>query len=287
MNRKTQRIFLFTLLICLAFTLPGCRQNTEAIARRDAYVSFLEEAKGDFADVHAMVNDKDLELEDDTTASEDTMTADQYKALLKKTTDYKTKIDNKVSAIEKRSVAKDPQLSAFTDSELYCLKLASDVLTEYEQIIQYVISVTDIGEQMGAIGALDFSDMQNIEATYKTFSEAIKSIVDGLKNSNPPSFLKYVNDEMVGIYQEMDDATVYVLNAAIINDPLKLDAGTYRFGLLQNRRLPKMLSEFQASIKNRQAKLKEDITRIKTLDSGLTDWIEANLKALGASKGEE
>jgi len=284
MNKKHLRLLLFTLFLCSLFILSGCQQNAAVMAQRDAYISYLEEAEDDFATVHAMVNDKDLELGDDKEAEETSteVQLQEFQNVLTKVKDYKSKIDERIGLIGKRDTQKNAELEAFAKSELRCLQLSSEVLEEFGQICNYALAISDVGVQLDSINSLDFTDMQNLEATYKAFSETIKNAKEGLEKSDTPSFFKSANDDMIEVLQELQDSTVYNLNAVIINDPVRQDAGAYRFNQLLVRKMSKVLADYDADVERRIAKLKEDVNQIKKLDSGLTDWIQKNLKALGA-----
>lgn len=275
--------FLVALVLCALFLFSGCQQNTAALAQRDAYVSYLEDARNDFTAVDAMLGDKDLDLND---TSGDELEGDsliqETQELMTKIADYKEQIDESIGKTSERDTLESEELKEFAMSERRCLELSSEMLGEYGQICNYMITLTNLGGEIDSISYLDFSDMQNLEAAYTSFQGIVDSVVTALKESNPPSFFKSVNDEFIAIFEELESSITYVLNAVLINDPLRMDAGIYRIQLLMMRKITKVSADSQQDISRRLEKLKHDLDTIKELDEGLKEWIDENLEMMGA-----
>lgn len=281
-----RRRFLVVLIVFFLFLLSGCQQNAAAMAQRDAYVSYLEDAKDDFAAVDAMLGDKDLDL-NDTSGEELESDAfiEQTQELLSKIEGYKADIDESIRETGKRDTMESEQLIEFAKSERRCLELSSQMLDEYGQICNYMITLTNLGGDIESIGYLDFSDMENLEATYTSFHNIVNTIVETLKQSNPPSFFASVNDEFIAIFGELEGSITYVLNAELIDDPLRMDAGAYRIQLLMTRKVAKVITDSQQDVGRRIEKLGQDLDTIKALDEGLKEWIDDNLEVMGALGG--
>lgn len=281
-----RRRFLVVLILCFLFLLPGCQQNAAAMAQRDAYVSYLEDARDDFTAVDAMLGDKDLDI-NDTSGEElegDALIAETQE-LLAKIDGYKAEIDESIRQTGNRDTMGNEELEEFAKSELRCLELSSQMLDEYGQICNYMITLTNLGGDIESIGYLDFSDMENLEATYTSFHNIVNTIVETLKQSNPPSFFASVNDEFIAIFGELEGSITYVLNAELIDDPLRMDAGAYRIQLLMTRKVAKVITDSQQDVGRRIEKLGQDLDTIKALDEGLKEWIDDNLEVMGALGG--
>ena len=171
----------------------------------------------------------------------------------------------KITAAESRDTIKEPELIQFSKSELHELKLLDEVLAEYEQIGGYMETIFELSSQLTTATAGDASDLEKF---YTTFSDAIQVALDALNAAKPPSFLQSFHEDMIKAITDLHSATEYLVASISINDPLRLDAGMYRFSVIM-RDVSAMMKSTADDIDRRKAKIMQEFDTMKKTQEGL------------------
>ena len=154
--------------------------------------------------------------------------------------------------------------------------LAGDLLSEYEQIMNYSSALITMGTNLES---LNYYDANDLEGTYQTINNALVATVDLLKGQSVPSFLQNMNDNLIDALEQMNEAVLYTLQAVALNDPLRIDAAQYRMDIL-TRHFDKIIGSVDQDMSDRESKLEQEISKIQTTSNGLKDWVTQNIGQL-------
>lgn len=277
------RCKLFCLLVLIAaFVLSGCAGA--AVAPPQAYVAaialplansddsssmlaYLQSTLYDFKIIDDLINDEALNQEISDSSLEN------YLGILQ---DYDAKVKSRLADINSREMPNHPDIAAFRASEAAEFQLASDIIGEYTQVLNYYKSMTAAINAMNLKVDVEGSDLQ---ATYDTISKSLSATTDELKSVDVPTFWKSMNDNFVDALNQMNDAVYYLLSSAAMDDPVRANSSLYRWGIL-TRKFQVISKEAEQDYTDRESKLNADIDSIQKTNDGLRDWVQKNIDKL-------
>ncbi len=285
-----KEICALTFLIALLFLFCACTDTAkiEAAQKKTAAVlAYLKDAREDMKSVHTVLYDKDLNLSDiDASGSgsgddggNEELEPDIMQKLIEKIAAFKKDIRKRIANVKEKDTDV-AALSSFSESELRCMQLLDDVLTEYEQICNYLELLLVVGEEANTL-KLSGDDLA---ATYQGVSDTIDSILSKLNGTPPPSFLQAYHEDTVGLFAELKDASGYLILATANTDPLKINAGGYRFNIIF-RNIDEATASMNKDIERRLGKIKQDADALMKMDKGLTGWLDDNIERLNDMEG--
>ena len=272
------------VLMAVMIMLAGCAGTASApqasgTGEKQVMLDYLQGTLGDFAAIDALIADKDLGLMKDTSSGEavTSETLTKYLGILQ---GYDSSITSKLDEIQKRDAPNDPDIAFFKAAEMMEFQTTSDILDEYIQLLKYANSLLDMTASLSPLS--NVADTTDLQAVYNAFNTAISSAIDKMKAVEAPSFLKSANDAFIGVLGEMNDAVLYLLQSASLNDPVRLNAANYRFDIL-TRKLSTISSEFGQDMTTREAKIKADVKSIQAENTGLKNWVQKNIDKLNGN----
>lgn len=278
----------FAFLIALMFLFGACTDTAKIEAaqkKNTAVLTYLKDAREDMQTVHTVLYDKDLNLSDISVDGNDNdneeLQPDVMQKLIKKIASFKKDIDKRI-AVAKEKATDIETLGQFTKSELHCMQLLNDVLSEYEQICYYVELLLKVGDEANTL-VLSGDDLS---ATYQGVSDTIDSIINQLNGTPPPSFLQAFHEDTISLFKELKDASGYILSATANADPLRMNAGVYRFDIIF-RKIGETTTNMNKDIERRIGKIKQDAEALMKMDTGLTKWLDDNIQRLEDMEGSE
>lgn len=245
-------------------------------AERDQIVEYLGLAVQDLSVIDTILANSDLDLLDQGTGADEELTVpmiERYTLLL---ADYRSSVGSTRSAAATRLVPDQASLSLYQDAQDALFGLTDDLLAEYEQILNYSAALMQMGTNLES---LEFYDENDLDATYQTISTAIQESVATLESIAVPTFLTYMNVNLTDALKQMDEAVLYTLQAAYLNDPLRLNAATYRMDILM-RHFDGIIANVDQDMTDRQNKLTEEIVKISQTKDGLKTWASQNIDLL-------
>ena len=124
-----------------------------------------------------------------------------------------------------------------------------------------------------------YYDENDLDATYSKISASLQDSVDRLEQADVPTFLTYMNTNLTDALKQMDEAVLYMLQAAYISDPLRLNAASYRMDILM-RRFDSIVANVDQDISDRQSKLISEVEKISQTKDGLKAWATQNIDLL-------
>jgi hypothetical protein len=280
-------------VLAALFILAGCagaaaapQANIGAFALRvsgagdrQAMLDYLQAAQEDFTVVDTLLGDKDLGLLEEDTSSNEEITSELIDKYLGILDGYDTRVGAQLQELKTRDAPDNPDIAFFKEAELREFETTADIVDEYIQVLKYAGSLLTMGGEMNQLGNVDTSDL---EGTYQTFNTVLGKAIDELKAEDVPSFLKSMNDDFITALGELNDAVLYALQAASINDPVRANSAEYRLGML-TRKIDKISGEAQQDMTDREAKLKTDLKGIKTENDGLRNWVQKNIDKLNGN----
>lgn len=281
-----------SMVLIVLFVLAGCANASVGpapamlsarvlapVSSEEAQIlEYLETAKGDFAVIDTLIEDKDLGLMEEDTGTGEEATAEDVSHYLGLLDTYRKNIEDKLTELKARVTPVNENIAFFKTAEVSQFELADDIVVEYMQVLNYIQSLLKMGEEMDQLSSVDTTDL---EATYKAINQGITKAIEELKANEVPSFLKSMNDNMIASLNEMNDAVLYTLNAAAMNDPVRSDAAEYRMGILE-RKFTKISADADKDMEDRQAKLKNDLKNIQAVNKSLQKWVQDNIDKLKA-----
>lgn len=279
-----------SLLLVLVFSLllAGCSGQNVLLAAfnpvvdaadsadREQVLTYLDLAVQDLAVIDVILADSDLDLLEQGTGSDEELTEamiERYQSLL---TGYRASLAEAKEAEIGRVVPDVEDLLLYRDAHNVLLDMTDDLLAEYEQILSYTAALMQMGTSLEALDTYDANDLQ---ATYDTINAALLAAVEQLNNADVPTFLTYMNDNLIDALGEMDEAVLYMLQAASISDPLRINAASYRMDILM-RRFDSIVANVDQDITDRQDKLIREVERIAETKDGLKTWATQNIDLL-------
>lgn len=282
---------LFAFLFVLLFIFSSCapvKPTAAEIKRQKNVLGILEEAKGDMESVRTILNDTDLDMagekkEEEATGESAEVQMQEMEKLLNKVQGYEADLEKRAAAIKQRDVQGEAILESFGKSELHCVELLNDLLKEYDGIIEYLKLVFKVSETLGSLQAID---MNNLDPWYKSFSDMVKATLDELNATTPPSFLQSFHADLIKGIQDTKSSIDYLLVAAQIGDPVRLDAAMYRITVFM-RDFGSAMTSVQEDVKRREEKIKQDAMALKKYNDGFSDWIDKNLERMDQEEGSE
>jgi len=284
--QKRRLSLLLTLICCLL--LAGCSGQNVLLAAfnpeidaadsadREQVLTYLDLAVQDLEVIEVILADSDLDLLEQGTGNDEELTEamiEHYQTLL---SGYRTSLAEAQAAEIGRVVPDLEDLLLYRDAQNALFGMTDDLLAEYEQILSYTAALMQMGTNLEA---LDTYDENDLDATYNTISAALQASVDQLNNADVPTFLTYMNDNLTDALGEMDEAVLYMLQAAYISDPLRLNAASYRMDILM-RRFDSIVANVDQDITDRQNKLMREVERIAETKDGLKTWATQNIDLL-------
>jgi hypothetical protein len=267
-------LLLFSLLAYIGW--PGRNLFVAGAASdRTAILDYLTDAVGDFTVIDDLLADPDLDLLE-TGSGEGEFDEAMIALLLERLTGFQGSISQVLDQVDRRDVPLQADLKKFQTAERALFQLCQEILLEYEQILHYTALMMTVGKNLES---LSYYDEEDLAGTYETISAALTASVDQLKNSQTPSFLASMNSSLIDALTQMDDAVHYMLYAASISDPLRLNAADYRMGILL-RRFDQIVLIVEQDMTDRQGKLMEEVEQIQSLNKGLQRWLNQNISKL-------
>lgn len=274
------------MIIALAACSPGpaacLAQNVvvpaavPAAAGAKAMLDYLKAARGDLDLIDTIMADKDIGLLDESDSSEE-VTQDKlthYEGILK---GYSDQIHDILTGIEERTTPNHPDVEKFVTAEKTAFQTLDSILSEYNQALSYAGVILDVFDSVSSLSNTKETDLQKI---YDAYNAKIKKAVKKLQETKAPSFLESTNQDVINALQQMDDAVLYALNAAAMDDPLRTDSAEYRIGIL-SRHFDSISKEWAKDLTDRQNKLREDSLAVQKTAKGLENWLDTNIAALG------
>jgi hypothetical protein len=282
-----KKTYAFAFMVALLFIFTAC---TDAASfdmvnkENSAALDYLKQAQEDMESVHAVLKDPDLDLDDmdDEDADAEDATLDQMQSNLQKVTEYREGLEASIANASQMEVPELQELQDFAGSEIHCMQLMNDVLGEYAQAGNYVLMMLDISDKGNQV---QFNN-NDLASSFQGVSDYVAGILEQLDATEPPSFLQSFHSNLIGLFTELNDSAGYLLSAVAIGDPLKTNAGLYRFNIL-SRNVESAITNVNADIERRTGKLKEDIKSVKAMDEGLTKWLYENIERLEDMEGGE
>lgn len=284
--QKRRWSLLLVLVFCLL--LAGCSGQNVLLAAfnpevdaadsadREQVLTYLDLAVQDLGVIEVILADSDLDLLEQGTGNDEELTEamiERYQTLL---SGYRASLAEAQEAENGRSVPDFEDLRLYSDAHHVLFGLTDDLLAEYEQILSYTAALMQMGTSLEALDTYDENDLQ---ATYDTINAALMAAVEQLNNADVPTFLTYMNDNLTDALGEMDEAVLYMLQAAYISDPLRLNAASYRMDILM-RRFDSIVANVDQDITDRQDKLMREVERIAETKDGLKTWATQNIDLL-------
>ena len=283
-----KQLCMFTFLLAFLFLFSACADTAKIEAAKkksEATLVYLQQAQKDMASVHTVLNDTELDLGNmDKEESEESQDVQPQKlqSLIGKIEGYKTDLQNRIADVKKKDTLKDTELANFSQSELHCMQLLTEVLDEYGQICNYLILLSDMEAKVGAFQM----DANDLGASYQGITEVIDNVLGQLNATEPPSFLQSFHADMIVLFTELKSGAEYLLSAIAMNDPLRTNAGMYRFNILF-RDIGQATNSLNTDVERRINKIKEDADALEKMDTGLTEWLEANIERFEKLEGGE
>ena len=286
-GRLHRNVCLFLILVCCLF-LASCSGQTVMLAAfspevdaadpadREQVLEYLNLAVQDLGVIEIVLADADLDLLDQGTGEDVELTEPVIERYLLLLAGYRSSLTETQAALGGRSIPDLEDLRLYHDAQSALFDMTDDLLAEYEQILSYSAALM----QMGAnLETLDYYDESDLDATYQTISAAIQASVDMLGSADVPTFLTYMNDNLTDALKQMDDAVLYMLQAAYISDPLRLNAATYRMDILM-RHFDSIIANVDQDMTDRQNKLADEVEKISQTKDGLKTWAAQNIDLL-------
>lgn len=279
-----------SMLLILAFSLllAGCSGQTVMLAAfnpvvdaadsadREQVHEYLNLAVQDLTVIEVILADSDLDLLDQGTGSDEELTEpviERYKILL---AGYRSSVAETQTALDERAIPDLEVLRLYHDAQRSLFAMMDDLLAEYEQILSYTAALIQMGTNLET---LDYYDENDLDATYSTISASLQDSVDRLEQADVPTFLTYMNRNLTDALKQMDEAVLYMLQAAYISDPLRLNAASYRMDILM-RRFDSIVANVDQDISDRQSKLINEVEKISQTKDGLKAWATQNIDLL-------
>jgi hypothetical protein len=259
------------LALCAGAASPG------PAADRQALLDYLNAAADDFAVIDALLADTALDqLYQDTSSGGEEMTSEDIAGYLDVLKGYGSDIEAVLREINMRETPANQEIAYFREAELQEFEMANDIIHEFIQVLKYADSLNSVGEEMGKIGELDTADLG---MAYQQIHDAITVIINKLKAETVPSFLKSMNDGLISAMEEFDDAVLYMMQAAALDDPVRESASEYRLGMLL-RMLSALSEESEKDFAERGKKIQGDLKNIQTENDGMKNWVQQNIGRL-------
>lgn len=279
-----------SLLLILAFSLllAGCSGQTVMLAAfnpvvdaadsadREQVLEYLNLAVQDLTVIEVILADSDLDLLDQGTGSDEELTEPVIERYITLLAGYRSSVKETQDALDGRAIADLEDLRSYRDAQSALFAMTDDLLAEYEQILSYTAALMQMGTDLET---LDYYDENDLDATYNTISAALQASVDRLENADVPTFLTYMNTNLTDALKQMDDAVLYMLQAAYISDPLRLNAASYRMDILM-RHFDSIVANVDQDISDRQSKLVSEVEKISQTKDGLKAWASQNIDLL-------
>lgn len=285
---RLKRTLSMLLILVFSLLLAGCSGQTVMLAAfnplvdaadsadREQALEYLNLAVQDLTVIEVILADSDLDLLDQGTGSDEELTEpviERYKTLL---AGYRSSVTETQTALDGRMIPDLEDLRLYRDAQSALFVMTDDLLAEYEQILSYSAALMQMGTNLET---LDYYDENDLDATYNTISAALQASVDKLENADVPTFLTYMNKNLTDALKQMDDAVLYMLQAAYISDPLRMNAASYRMDILM-RHFDSIVANVDQDISDRQSKLISEVEKISQTKDGLKTWAAQNIDLL-------
>ena len=294
MQRKRFARVLLTAIILLlpvlavqpAFFTPGMavHADSEDVDAVRQVKDYLKNSIAELEQIESIINDPDLDLmgsepdfDDDPDISPSEISASKNDMLFWRDLAAGYADDLQSIAIEAESVdtPKHDILLQFEQSHNANASLLLDVMIEYEQIMDYSAALIELSEYLDSIN----TNSADIYDVYEEISQALDNSIYLLEALEEPSFIRLSHLQLVDALTQMDESSMYLIDAADIYDPVMLDAGEYRLDIL-TRRFESVIGNIERDFSGRDEKLTADIETVERINSGLLEWSRFNLDRL-------
>jgi hypothetical protein len=283
------RILRRSLPVCAAvlaalLVFAGCSAAAAVDpAMKRAELAYLQAAKEDLAEVDSLFADKDIGLLADDSSSSEDVTSESLAKYADLLTSYDTRISDRLDALRTRTAPDNADIASCKAAEIDELEMVDSILKEYIQLMKYAGSILGI---LGDLGQMDeIAGLSDPEAIYNSFNATINKALETLKGVVVPSFLKSTNETLVTSLNEINDAVLYAMQSAAIDDPVRSDAAFYRIDIW-SRGFSKFGDDFLQDILSREATVTGDLKGIQAKNTALESWIQGNIDKLSGTQEE-
>lgn len=252
---------LLAALLCGCINIAGTQGSGDAMTKQQAG-SFLLQSKANIETINKVMEETGTLLND---ASMDDETQVQATAMQLQT--FRDELKPILSA--ETATGSAAITTQYGKTEKSCAAKADDVIAELQGIMDYVAALTEAASRLGSASDADVTKLQ----------EAIASTSEAMKSITPPSFLQYMHAGLKDAINKLGEDLQYLLQSAQINDPLRMNAGTYQISVIE-RQTSKLMEEASKALDRRKSKIESDIGNTQTLLETMRAWVESNSTAL-------
>ena len=180
-------------------------------------------------------------------------------------------ISSKGKEISARSI---PDMDGFaslsaTESEMF--SLTYNIIEEYKVIYDYALMMMNLGD---ALTNIDVAEDSTLEDIFYTIDEGMDMGLGLLRDFDAPSYIQDFNDSMIATFEGMKAADQYCLQAAQIEDFVRLDSGLYTYDVYL-RDMSTYIESFETDVENRFDKIESDVETLGSVHEDLTEWLAA------------
>ena len=270
------------LAISLGQLLLGSASGTPIAAaeasEREQVQTYLELALLELETIDAILADSELDLLEKESGGDEELTELQIEHYRQLLTGYRASLSQVLSGLDSRQVPGLADLHLHRGAQQALFQATDDLLAEYEQILGYTAALLQMSISLENMAYYDENDL---DATYQTISGAIQEALDSLSAADVPTFLTYVNINLADSLTQLDEAVLYTLQAAYIDDPVRIHAAAYRMDILM-RHFDSLVAGIDQDIVGRQSKLIAEAEQIAQTADGLKAWLGQNISLLNA-----
>ncbi len=276
MRRALHRTLSFrALAFCVAVLLLAALLAACGGGPTSAEKAYLETARRTFAPVEDLLADAELDMLEVGSGDGGDVTAEEIAHYADLLTAYRDRIGNAIDGLESEKTPAQKDLAAFHAAQLERLSATRAIVEEYLSVLDYTAALLQVG---AALAVMQETPSDDLEAYCQAVNEALSGGVGVLEALDVPSFLENTNRRLTGDLKEMNDAVLYMLEAAYYADPLQLDAAGYRMEIL-GRRLDATLTGIDADMTERESALTDALKKIQSDEKALSEWVDENLAA--------
>ena len=277
-NLSARSLRLCLALACCLVAALGMPIAAAEASEREQVRTYLELARLDLTTIDVILADTELDLLEQEVVDDEELTELQIEHYRQLLAGYRSSLAGGLSELDGRQVPDFSDLRLHRDAQQALFQAADSLLAEYEQILGYTAALLQMSLSLENMA---YYDENNLDATYQTISGAIQEALECLSAADVPTFLTYVNINLADSLTQLDEAVLYTLQAAYIDDPVRIYAASYRMDILM-RHFDSLVVGIDQNIVDRQNKLVAEAEQIAQIAGGLSSWLDQNISLLAS-----